>query len=135
MKVERFKISTLYRGMALEGVCRVIYPSTFMITMEKPYKGLSKTEHFFDTDKGTFTMETIKSRAVWELGRLYEQYQDIRYNYVRYKKMMEEWEQCGCISRRFDEMIKRYGIMPLSLSPSVLKISIKLIEESGNEKL
>lgn len=91
MKIESFKVKALYRGVALEGICRSIYPSTYMVTMKVPYKGLSKAQHFFDTNNGTFTMETIQSMAGWELGRLYEQYQDIKYDYAQCKKLMNEW--------------------------------------------
>ena len=48
LRIESFKISYKYRDMAwLEGTCRVIVPSAYMITMEKPYKGLTKTEYFY----------------------------------------------------------------------------------------
>lgn len=58
MKIETFKINTLYRGIALEGNCRIIPYSTYSIIMEKPYKGLSKSAYF----RNGFTMENIMGR-------------------------------------------------------------------------
>lgn len=158
MKIETFKINTLYRGIALEGNCRIIPYSTYSIIMEKPYKGLSKSAYFRDG----FTMENIMGRIKWELGRLYEQYQDILYDYDNYKRLWTEWKQydsqlqasieeaialkedadCETLAfldfhiemlkrdgiERFYELMEKYGIKPLSLSPSVLAISIELIE-------
>ena len=89
MKIETFKINTLYRGIALEGNCRIIPYSTYSIIMEKPYKGLSKSAYF----RNGFTMENIMGRIKWELGRLYEQYQDILYDYDNYKRLWTEWKQ------------------------------------------
>lgn len=162
MRIETFKIDTVYRGIPLQGTCRVIPPSTYMVAMEKPYKGLAKAEYFRNNDDG-YSIENIKSRAQWELGRLYEQFQDILYEYDKYKKLLDEWlpyEQklqrmkeeitpfrqetnaektalldfhCEMLERDvkeyFYELLDKYGIMPLSLSPSVLKVSIRLIEE------
>lgn len=158
MKIETFKINTLYRGIALEGNCRIIPYSTYSIIMEKPYKGLSKSAYFRDG----FTMENIMGRIKWELGRLYEQYQDILYDYDNYKRLWTEWKQYDSqlqasieeaialkedadgetlafldfhiemLKRdgieRFYELMEKYGIKPLSLSPSALAISIELIE-------
>ena len=158
MKIETFKINTLYRGIALEGNCRIIPYSTYSIIMEKPYKGLSKSAYFRDG----FTMENIMGRIKWELGRLYEQYQEILYDYDNYKRLWTEWKQYDSqlqasieeaialkedadgetlafldfhiemLKRdgieRFYELMEKYGIKPLSLSPSVLAISIELIE-------
>ena len=158
MKIETFKINTLYRGIALEGNCRIIPYSTYSIIMEKPYKGLSKSAYFRDG----FTMENIMGKIKWELGRLYEQYQDILYDYDNYKRLWTEWKQYDSqlqasieeaialkedadgetlafldfhiemLKRdgieRFYELMEKYGIKPLSLSPSVLAISIELIE-------
>ena len=158
MKIETFKINTLYRGIALEGNCRIIPYSTYSIIMEKPYKGLSKSAYF----RNGFTMENIMGRIKWELGRLYEQYQDILYDYDNYKRLWTEWKQYDSqlqasieeaialkedadgetlafldfhiemLKRdgieRFYELMEKYGIKPLSLSPSVLAISIELIE-------
>ena len=158
MKIETFKINTLYRGIALEGNCRIIPYSTYSIIMEKPYKGLSKSAYFRDG----FTMENIMGRIKWELGRLYEQYKDILYDYDNYKRLWTEWKQYDSqlqasieeaialkedadgetlafldfhiemLKRdgieRFYELMEKYGIKPLSLSPSVLAISIELIE-------
>ena len=158
MKIETFKINTLYRGIALEGNCRIIPYSTYSIIMEKPYKGLSKSAYFRDG----FTMENIMGRIKWELGRLYEQYQDILYDYDNYKRLWTEWKQYDSqlqasieeaialkedadgetlafldfhiemLKRdgieRFYELMEKYRIKPLSLSPSVLAISIELIE-------
>ena len=45
MRIETFKINTLYRGIALEGNCMIIPCSTYSVTMEKPYKGLSKSAY------------------------------------------------------------------------------------------
>lgn len=89
MRIEAFKINKEYRGIALEGTCRVIVPSAYMITMEKPYKGLTKTEYFYQNKQ--FDIKGIKGRAKFELGRLYEQYQDILWNYDKYKKLWDEW--------------------------------------------
>ena len=164
MKIETFKINTLYRGIALEGNCRIIPYSTYSIIMEKPYKGLSKSAYFRDG----FTMENIMGRAEFELGRLYEQYQNILYDYDRYKKLWTEWKQynsqlqasieesialkeeadaetlafldfhIGMLKRdgieRFYELIEKYDIKPLSLSPSVLETSIRLIDEEFNHQ-
>ena len=164
MKIETFKINTLYRGIALEGNCRIIPYSTYSIIMEKPYKGLSKSAYFRDG----FTMENIMGRAEFELGRLYEQYQNILYDYDRYKKLWTEWKQynsqlqasieesialkeeadaetlafldfhIGMLKRdgieRFYELIEKYDIKPLSLSPSVLETSIRLIDEEFNHR-
>lgn len=161
MRIETFKISTVYRGIAMEGTCRVIPPSTYMLTMEKPYKGLCKAE-YFRNNKG-YSVENIRSRALWELGRLYEQFQDILSDFDKYKALLNEWMPYELKIQRlkdeaapfrqgadtdklalldfhnemldrdakahFGELLDKYGIMPLSLSPSVLKISIKLIEE------
>ena len=158
MKIETFKINTLYRGIALEGNCRIIPYSTYSIIMEKPYKGLSKSAYFRDG----FTMENIMGRIKWELGRLYEQYQDILYDYDNYKRLWTEWKQYDSqlqalieeaialkeeadaetlafldfhiemlkrdAKEYFSELMEKYGIKPLSLSPSVLAISIELIE-------
>ena len=90
MRIESFKINKQYRGITLEGTCRVIPPSTYMITMEKPYKGLSKAE-YFRNNSGCYSIENIKGRAQWELGRLYEQFQSILYGYDKYKKLLDEW--------------------------------------------
>lgn len=90
MRIESFKISKEYRGITLEGTCRVILPSTYMITMEKPYKGLSIAE-YFRNNGGCYSIESIKGRAQWELGRLYEQFQDVLYGYDKYKKLLDEW--------------------------------------------
>lgn len=162
MRIETFRIDTVYRGVALEGTCRIILPSTYMVTMEKPYKGLNRAEYFRNNDDG-YSIENIKSRAKWELGRLYEQFQDILYEYDKYKKLLDEWmvyEQkvqrlkeevapfrqgadvdksalldfhCEMLERdaqeHFYDLLDKYGIMPLSLSPSVLQASIRLIEE------
>lgn len=162
MRIETFKIEKQYRGITLEGTCRVIPSSTYSITMEKPYKGLAKAEYFRNNDDG-YSIENIKSRAQWELGRLYEQFQDVLYRYDKYKKLLNEWlfyEQkiqrlkedaapfrqeadaerltlldfhCKMLDRdaqeHFYDLLDKYEIMPLSLSPSVLKVSIRLIEE------
>ena len=162
MRIETFKIEKQYRGITLEGTCRVIPPSTYMVTMEKPYKGLAKTEYLRNNDDG-YSLESIKGRAQWELGRLYEQFQDILYDYDKYKKLLDEWlpyEQKmqrlkeevtpfrqGANTEKtalfdfhsemlkrdakeyFYELLDKHGIMPLSLSPSVLQVAIKLIEE------
>lgn len=164
MKIETFKINTPYRGIALEGNCRIIPYSTYSIIMEKPYKGLSKSAYF----RNGFTMENIMARIKWELGRLYEQYQDILYDYDRYKKLWTEWKQynsqlqasieesialkeeadaetlafldfhIGMLKRdgieRFYELIEKYEIKPLSLSSSVLETSIRLIDEEFNHR-
>lgn len=164
MKIETFKINTLYRGIALEGNCRIIPYSTYSVIMEKPYKGLSKSAYF----RNGFTMENIMDRAEFELGRLYEQYQNILYDYDRYKKLWTEWKQynsqlqasieesialkeeadaetlafldfhIGMLKRdgieRFYELIEKYDIKPLSLSPSVLETSIRLIDEEFNHR-
>lgn len=161
MRIETFKIEKQYRGITLEGTCRVIPPSTYSITMDKPYKGLAKAEYFPKNDG--YSIENIKNRAQWELGRLYEQFQDILYEYDKYKKLLEEWmsyeqkiqlqkeevapfrqgadaEKTALLDfhsemlerdgkEHFHELIDKYGIMPLSLSPSVLQASIRLIEE------
>lgn len=164
MKIQTFKINTLYRGIALEGICRIIPYSTYSITMEKPCKGLSKSAYF----RNGFTMENIMGRAEFELGRLYEQYQDILWNYDKYKKLWDEWHQyeqkiqtlkAEAMAFRkeageedmplldlFEEMLKKdafqyfydlldkYDIKPLSLSPSVLETSIRLIDEEFNHR-
>lgn len=161
MRIETFKINTIYRGRLLEGTCRVIPPSTYSITMDKPCKGLIKAEYFRNNDD--YSIENIKSRAQWELGRLYEQFQDILYEYDKYKKLLDEWmpyeqkvqrlkEEVAPFRQRADveklalldfhskmlerdatehfyELLDKYGVMPLSLSPSVLKVSVWLIEE------
>ena len=162
MRIETFRIDTVYRGVALEGTCRIILPSTYMVTMEKPYKGLNRAEYFRNNDDG-YSIENIKGRAQWELGKLYEQFQDILYEYDKYKKLLDEWmayEQklqrmkeeiapfrlradaektalldfhCEMLDRdakeHFYDLLDKYGIMPLSLSPSVLLTSIRLIEK------
>lgn len=164
MKIQTFKINTLYRGIALEGICRIIPYSTYSIIMEKPYKGLSKSAYF----RNGFTMENIMARIEWELGRLYEQHQNILYDYDRYKKLWTEWKQYNSqlqasieesialkeeadaetlafldfhiemLKRdgieRFYELIEKYDIKPLSLSPSVLETSIRLIDEEFNHR-
>ena len=164
MRIEAFKINKEYRGIALEGTCRIIPYSTYSIIMEKPYKGLSKSAYFRDG----FTMENIMGRIKWELGRLYEQHQNILYDYDRYKKLWTEWKQynsqlqasieesialkeeadaetlafldfhIGMLKRdgieRFYELIEKYEIKPLSLSPSVLETSIRLIDEEFNHR-
>ena len=113
-------------------------------------------------------MENIMGRAEFELGRLYEQYQNILYDYDRYKKLWTEWKQynsqlqasieesialkeeadaetlaflgfhIGMLKRdgieRFYELIEKYDIKPLSLSPSVLETSIRLIDEEFNHR-
>lgn len=161
MKIETFKINKEYRGIALEGTCRVIPLSTYSITMDKPYKGLAKAEYF--RNNNGCSMENIKGRAQWELGRLYEQFQDILYEYDKYKKLLNEWmpyeqkiqrlkeeavtfrqeadpdklvllnfhiEMLGRDAKEhFYELMNKYGIKPLSLSPSVLETSIGLIEK------
>lgn len=162
MRIETFKIEKQYRGITLEGTCRVIPPSTYMVTMEKPYKGLAKTEYLRNNDDG-YSLESIKGRVQWELGRLYEQFQDILYDYDKYKKLLDEWlpyeekvqqlkeevapfrqgadaEKTALLDfhsemlerdakEHFYDLLDKYGIMPLSLSPSVLKVSVRLIEE------
>lgn len=159
MKIETFKINTLYRGIALEGICRIIPYSTYSVTMEKPYKGLSKSAYL----RNGFTMENIIGRIKWELGRLYEQYQNILYDYDNYKRLWAEWKQYDSqlqalieeaialkeeadaetlafldfhiemlkrdAKEYFSELMEKYGIKSLSLSPSVLKTSIGLIEK------
>lgn len=167
LRIENFKISYKYRDMAwVEGTCRVIVPSAYMITMEKPYKGLIKAEYFYQNKE--LTVESIKSRAIFELGRLYEQYQDILYDYDRYKAVWEEWKQYEQklqalkaetlllrkeadaadvplldfyekmsdkdVSQYFWDLLDEYDIKPLSLSPSVLEISIRLIDEEFNHR-
>lgn len=167
MRIETFKIEEQYRGITLKGTCRVILPSTYMITMEKPYKGLSKAEYF--RNYGDCSVESIKGRAQWELGRLYEQYQSILYNYDKYKELSDEWERyelqvqiqieeaialkkCADAEtlalidfhikmlerdakEHFYELLDKHDIKALSLSPSVLRTSIRLIEEEfGNPK-
>lgn len=161
MKIETFKINKEYRGIALEGTCRVIHPSTYSITMDKPYKGLAKAEYF--RNNNCCSMENIKGRAQWELSRLYEQFQDILYEYDKYKKLLNEWmpyeqkiqrlkEEIAPFRQgtdaskmalldfytemldkdakeHFYELLDKYEVMPLSLSPSVLKVSIRLIEK------
>lgn len=161
MRIEIFKIEKQYRGITLEGICRVIPPSTYSITMEKPYKGLAKAEYFRNNDG--YSIENIKSRAQWELSRLYEQFQSILYEYDKYEKLLNEWlpyeqkvqrlkEETAPFRQgtdadkmalldfhsemlerdakeHFYDLLDKYGIMPLSLSPSVLKVSIRLIEE------
>lgn len=158
MKIETFKINKEYRGIALEGTCRIIPYSTYSVIMEKPYKGLSKSAYFRDG----FTMENIMGRIEWELWQLYEQHLNILYGYDKYKKLWTEWKQygsqlqasieesialkeeadaetlafldfhVGMLKRdgieRFYELIEKYEIKPLSLSPSVLETSIELIE-------
>ena len=162
MRIESFKINKQYRGITLEGTCRVIPPSTYMITMEKPYKGLSKAE-YFRNNSGCYSIENIKGRAQWELGRLYEQFQSILYGYDKYKKLLDEWmpyqqklqrlkeevapfrqgadaENLALLDfhtemlerdakEHFYDLLDKYDIKPLSLSPSVLRTSIRLIEE------
>lgn len=162
MRIETFKIEKQYRGITLEGTCRVIPPSTYSITMEKPYKGLAKTEYFRHNDGG-YSIENIKGRAQRELGMLYEQFQDILYRYDEYKKLLDEWvsyeqkmqrkkeevapfrqeadaEKTALldfhsemlerdVKEYFYDLLDKYGIMPLSLSPSVLEASIRSIEE------
>lgn len=162
MRIETFKIEKQYRGITMEGTCRVIPPSTYMVTMEKPYKGLAKAEYLRNNDDG-YSLESIKSRAQWELVRLYEQMQDILYEYDKYRKLLNEWMpyeekmqrlkeevtpfrqgadadktalldfHCGMLERDakeyFYELLDKHGIMPLSLSPSVLQVAIGLIEE------
>lgn len=165
MKIEGFKISKEYRGITLEGTCRVILPSTYMITMDKPYKGLSKAE-YFRNNGGCYSLESIKGRAQWELGRLYEQFQSILYEYDKYKKLLDEWllyeqqiqqlkEEVATfrqgveaenlalldfhsemlerdVKEHFYDLLDKYDIKPLSLSPSVLRTSIRLIEEKSD---
>lgn len=162
MRIETFKIEKQYRGITLVGICRVIPPSTYSVTMEKPYKGLAEAEYFRNIDGG-YSIEKIKGRAQWELGRLYEQFQGILYEYDKYKKLLDEWmsyeqkiqrmkEEVAPFRQRADaeklalldfhtemldrdakehfyELMEKYGIKPLSLSPSVLETSIGLIEK------
>lgn len=162
MRIETFKIEKQYRGITLVGICRVIPPSTYSVTMEKPYKGLAEAEYFRNNDGG-YSIEKIKDRAQWELGRLYEQFQGILYEYDKYKKLLDEWmsyeqkiqrmkEEVAPFRQRADakklalldfhtemldrdakehlyELMEKYGIKPLSLSPSVLETSIGLIEK------
>jgi hypothetical protein len=162
MRIETFKIEKQYRGITLVGICRVIPPSTYSVTMEKPYKGLAEAEYFRNNDGG-YSIEKIKGRAQWELGRLYEQFQGILYEYDKYKKLLDEWmsyeqkiqrmkEEVAPFRQRADaeklalldfhtemldrdakehfyELMEKYGIKPLSLSPSVLETSIGLIEK------
>ena len=162
MRIETFKIEKQYRGITLVGICRVIPPSTYSVTMEKPYKGLAEAEYFRNNDGG-YSIEKIKGRAQWELGRLYEQFQGILYEYDKYKKLLDEWmsyeqkiqrmkEEIAPFRQRADaeklalldfhtemldrdakehfyELMEKYGIKPLSLSPSVLETSIGLIEK------
>lgn len=167
MRIESFKISKEYRGIILEGTCSIISPSTYMVTMEKPYKGLSQAEYF--RNYGDCSVENIKGRAQWELGKLYEQHQSILYNYDKYKKLSDEWERYELqvqiqieeaidlkksvdaeiltmidfhikmlerdAKERFYELLDEYDIKPLSLSPSVLITSIRIIEEEfGNSE-
>lgn len=161
MRIETFKIEKQYRGIALEGTCRVIPPSTYSITMEKPYKGLAMAEYL--RNNNDYSAENTIGRAQWELGMLYEQFQSILYRYDKYKKLLNEWmlyeqktqrlkeevtpfrqeadaERLALLDfhsemldrdaqEHFYDLLDKYGIMPLSLSPSVLKISIRLIEE------
>lgn len=162
MRIETLKIGCWYRGIKLEGTCRIVWPSTYMITMEKPYNGLTKAEHFYLFRNESFETEQFRGRATWGLGRLYDQYQEIKYNYNRYKRLADEWTSykqklqslkdealafqrtCGEMdglfdiyfealdadaTECFDSLMKKHGIMPLSLSPSVLEISIKSVEE------
>lgn len=162
MRIETFKIEKQYRGITLVGICRVIPPSTYSVTMEKPYKGLAEAEYFRNNDGG-YSIEKIKGRAQWKLGRLYEQFQGILYEYDKYKKLLDEWmsyeqkiqrmkEEVAPFRQRADaeklalldfhtemldrdakehfyELMEKYGIKPLSLSPSVLETSIGLIEK------
>lgn len=164
MRIEVFKIYSQYRGIVLEGTCRVIFPSTYTITMDKPIRGLSKGE--FVTYNHTCSIEDIKGRATWELERLYEQYEDIYLHYDVYKKLFNEWNlceqkvhelkeeaihnkecsvmetvdlikfHCGMLDRYasccFRKLIDEYGVLPISLSPLTLKVSIKSIEEQRN---
>lgn len=167
LRIESFKISYKYRDMAwVEGTCRVIVPSAYMITMEKPYKGLTKMEYFYPNKQ--FDIESIKSRATFELGRLYEQYQDILWDYDNYKKLWDEWYQYKQkiqmlkteiltlrkeadkedmlmldfyekmldkdASQYFYDLLDKYDIKPLSLSPSVLETSIRLIDEEFSNR-
>lgn len=93
MRIKTSKIATTYREVTLEGTFRFIAPSTYSITMDKPYKGLSKVAYFRDNDR--CSEENVKSRAEWELGTLYEQYQSILYDYDRYRALLSEWEEYG----------------------------------------
>lgn len=95
MKIRSFKVENRYRGITLKGVCQVIAPTTYMLTMEAPYPGLVKTEHFF-AGYGSFdedSIENIKSRAAFGLRMLYEQHLDIQLEYDSYKKLFNEWKQ------------------------------------------
>lgn len=95
MKIKNFKVENRYRGITLKGVCQAITSSTYMLTMEVPYPGLVKTEHFF-AGSGSFdedSIENIKSRAAFDLRMLYEQYLDIQLEYDSYKKLFNEWKQ------------------------------------------
>ena len=161
MKIESFKISKQYRGITLDGTCSIISPSTYMVSMEKPHKGLSKAEYF--RNYGDCSVENIKGRAQWELGQLYEQFQSILYDYDKYKKLSDEWERYELqvqiqieetialkknvdaetlalidfhikmlerhATEHFYELMEKHDIKALSLSPSVLRTSIRLIEE------
>lgn len=168
MKIVSFKVKNKFRGITFKGVCQVIAPSTYMITMEFPFPGLVKTEHLF-ADYGSSdedSVERIKSRAAFDLRMLYEQHLDIQMEYDSYKKLYHEWKQHEerllRLKKRifaykkvaeketvalldfyqealimeahhlFEQLWKKHGITPLSLSPSVLRTSLEIIEKKDS---
>lgn len=164
MKTENCKISTEYRGVTLEGTLTAILPYAYTVTMEKPYRGLSKGECFL-SGRGTFTLESIEGRATWELCRLFEQFESIRQDYGTFKNLYSEWLQTEKRTEKlydeiealrqdadeasialidlfqealeasgrfdFEELIGKYNVIPLSLSPSVLEVSLRIIENEN----
>lgn len=90
MEIIRKEVNTVYRGIALRGICYIIPPTTYMVTMESPYKGLSAAEYFYK--ETIFNLDNMMGRIRWKLGALYEQHADIQHDYPTYKRLWDEWE-------------------------------------------
>ena len=90
MVIIRKEVNTVYRGITLRGICYIIPPTTYMITLESPYKGLSAAEYFYK--ETNFNLDNMMGRIRWKLGMLYEQHADIRYDYPAYKRLWDEWK-------------------------------------------
>lgn len=59
------------REVHLEGVCEMVSSNTFVVTMTKPFEGLSITKHF--NNNGEMEMDATFSQVEKDLIKLYEQ--------------------------------------------------------------
>lgn len=92
--IKTFNLDLNHRGCHITGILKVINERTFVSIMLRPFEGLTWIEHFygFDDRHYDFSDDAVKSRAGFNLQRLYEKAICVFQQITEYRKVMVEAE-------------------------------------------